>query len=93
MTINFENYGRFLVYGFADEYTIEWGEGTLKECTDFIEAKMEEDFAINECAICDAKTGEVVATITREDDTDEDYFDDFDECGFNPYMGCYDYDC
>lgn len=25
--------------------------------------------------------------------TDEDYEDYYDECGFNPYMGCYDYDC
>lgn len=24
------------------------------------------------------------------DDYDEPYYD---ECGFNPYMGCYDYDC
>ena len=23
----------------------------------------------------------------------EDYEDDVDETGFNPYMGCYDYDC
>ena len=23
----------------------------------------------------------------------EDYDDAFDEVGFNPYMGCYDYDC
>ena len=31
-----------------------------------------------------------------DDDDDEDcddYYDDVDECGFNPYMGCYDYDC
>ena len=32
----------------------------------------------------------------EDDDDEEDYFDDdFDdlEIGFNPYMGCYDYDC
>ena len=29
-----------------------------------------------------------------EDDlVDLDFDDDFDEVGFNPYMGCYDYDC
>lgn len=29
-----------------------------------------------------------------EDDEDfSDYEDDVDECGFNPYMGCYDFDC
>ena len=24
---------------------------------------------------------------------EDDFEDDVDECGFNPYMGCYDYDC
>lgn len=29
-----------------------------------------------------------------EEEEDSDYWeDDVDECGFNPYMGCYDYDC
>ena len=28
-----------------------------------------------------------------DDDDDYDYEDDFDECGYNPYMGCYDFDC
>lgn len=28
-----------------------------------------------------------------DDEDDDEYYDDYDECGFNPYMGCYDYDC
>lgn len=28
-----------------------------------------------------------------EDYPDEDFYDDVDETGFNPYVGCYDYDC
>jgi len=28
-----------------------------------------------------------------EDDPDYDYDYDYDEVGFNPYMGCYDFDC
>lgn len=28
-----------------------------------------------------------------EESDDDDYEDDVDETGFNPYMGCYDYDC
>lgn len=28
-----------------------------------------------------------------EEDPEEDYEPDYDECGFNPYMGCYDFDC
>lgn len=27
------------------------------------------------------------------DDEDEDYNDDVDECGYNPYLGGYDFDC
>ena len=27
------------------------------------------------------------------EDYDYDYDYDYDEVGFNPYMGCYDYDC
>ena len=38
------------------------------------------------------------AVAMEEVEVDEDFFDyevedDFDECGFNPYMGCYDFDC
>ena len=29
----------------------------------------------------------------EDEDEGEDYEDDADETGFNPYMGCYDYDC
>lgn len=28
-----------------------------------------------------------------EEDDYEDYEDDVDEMGYNPYMGCYDFDC
>lgn len=28
-----------------------------------------------------------------QDDEDEDFEDDADECGFDPYMGCYTGDC
>lgn len=27
------------------------------------------------------------------EESEEDYEPDYDECGFNPYMGCYDFDC
>ena len=29
----------------------------------------------------------------REEEEDDDYDDSFDEIGYNPYMGCCDYDC
>lgn len=29
----------------------------------------------------------------EEEEDPEDWEDDVDECGYNPYMGCYDFDC
>lgn len=38
--------------------------------------------------------GEEVDIVTYLGQFDEDdYYDDVDECGYNPYMGCNDYDC
>ena len=28
-----------------------------------------------------------------EEETYEELYDDYDECGFDPYEGCYTYDC
>lgn len=28
-----------------------------------------------------------------DDDDDDDYEPDYDECGFDPYEGCYTFDC
>lgn len=104
MTITFENYGKFylaLEYADGTELTYCGEESTLKECSDFIENKMSEDLTILYAILCDANTGEVVAKIERDnDDFIEDYEPpylwiekDYDECGYNPYMGCYDFDC
>jgi len=30
---------------------------------------------------------------TPQEEKEEDYEDYYDECGFDPYMGCYTYDC
>jgi hypothetical protein len=39
------------------------------------------------------ETGEVVAYSDDWDEYDEDYEPDVDECGFDPYEGCYTFDC
>lgn len=104
MTINFENYGKFLITFYYDDDTRDYydgqGEGyTLKEAADFISSNMEHGFSIVSADIVDAETGEVVAILKREegdelDDEYDDYYEpDYDECGYNPYMGCYDFDC
>lgn len=100
MTITFEDYGKFylaLEYADGTELTYCGETSTLKECSDFIENKMNEDLTILYAILCDANTGEVVARIDRDNDDfieEEDYYEpDYDECGYNPYMGCYDFDC
>ena len=45
--------------------------------------------------MCELDVMEYAVTM-EEVEVDEDFFDyepDVDECGFNPYMGCYDFDC
>jgi len=105
MTITFENYGKFYVgLNYVDGTELTYG-GTkepmnLKDAMDFIEEKVSEDLTIIDAFLCDAETGEIVATLERENEdfADEDWYadewrDDYDEVGFNPYMGCYDFDC
>ena len=44
-------------------------------------------------SLIDKETAEVVAFFDPENDEDEEYYDDCDDCGFDPYCGCYTYDC
>ena len=43
--------------------------------------------------LVDGETGEILESSDDWDDYDEDYEPDYDECGFDPYEGCYTYDC
>ena len=36
--------------------------------------------------------GSSMLWVESEEDAD-DYYDDYDECGYDPYMGCYSFDC
>ena len=99
MTINFENYGRFycsLAYVNNDviDYRNESAPHSLRECADFIEYKMEQDSHIILGIICDWDTGYVVATIERESENEDfEPADIDDDCGFDPYEGCFTFDC
>jgi hypothetical protein len=96
MIINFEHYGQFyaVLNSDANSLSYERVNGySLKECADFIEYKMTQNPKITDASICDNNTGEVIATILRDEEETEDYEPDYDECGYNPYMGCYDFDC
>ena len=101
MTINFENYGKFFVTFYYDDETHDSydgnGEGyTLKEAADFISENIENGFSVISADIVDFETGEIIASLEKEEPEEEDWYDyrdEYDECGFNPYMGCYDFDC
>lgn len=54
--------------------------------------ELAEAAGLTACDLIWVATGEVVASYEEEDD--ESDFDEADlECGFNPYEGCYDWDC
>jgi hypothetical protein len=44
------------------------------------------------CMVWDA-TGEEVCSVEAPESFECDYEPDVDECGFDPYMGCYTEDC
>lgn len=46
--------------------------------------------------VCDGDTGEVVAELDLEQEEEKEDFDDYDcdnDCGYNPYLGAFDWDC
>lgn len=46
------------------------------------------------CSLAQGETGEVIAFYNPEEEEDyEEPVDIDDECGFDPYEGCYTYDC
>ena len=97
MTIEFENYGRFypaLSYNTNEVIEHIQRANTLKRTMDFIERAMLNDGNIILGTICDAETGEVVATVLPEitfiDNGNWGYNEDM---GFDPYLGCYTNDC
>ena len=102
--MNFMNYGHFYctVYVYDEifgesrvEYGTIGGDG-LKVCVDFIEATMAQNPNAYAADICDAETGEVVATFDSEPEEVERDWEEGDwdrEMGFDPYEGCYTWDC
>lgn len=103
MNVNFTYTDRFYLKGKDCNIIMEWTspesitlEQALAKAQEFI------DFGIETVTITSATTGELIAEAERDEDDDSfenaedddfDFEDDVDECGYNPYMGCYDYDC
>lgn len=75
---------------------VEWTSPTSIDLDTALQRAEEwiEDYGFEKVVITSATTGEVIAECTADEDENfEDYEDDVDECGYNPYMGCYDFDC
>lgn len=58
---------------------------------DFCVRQYENTASADNIAITDLETGEVLWDYAH--DFEPEWPDDVDETGFNPYEGCYDYDC
>ena len=67
----------------------DWQDGALvQDAFPYLTADEREMLISGICPTCWAKT------FGDDDEEDsEDWEDDVDECGYNPYMGCYDFDC
>lgn len=72
----------------------EWRNGaTVQDAFPYLSAAEREILVSGICPTCWEKTFEDL----EEDEDDEDDFEDWEaiaeEYGYNPYMGCYDFDC
>lgn len=70
----------------------DWQDGALvQDAFLYLTADEREMLVSGICPTCWEKT---FGDNEDEDEEDpEDWEDDIDECGYNPYMGCYDFDC
>lgn len=76
---------------------VNW-EDRFYECPECGEPVYEDDWSERElrqylCPICEDCDGEEDWYDEDEDFLDEDWEDEADETGFDPYMGCYSDDC
>lgn len=89
---------------YSDQYHLEGTRATQKmewtlPASDDLDTALQraeawiENFGFEKVIITSVTTGEVIAECTADEEEDFDYYDEVDECGYNPYMGCYDFDC
>ena len=81
MKFDFENYGSFYCsLAYVNNDVIDYRASnphTLKECVSFIENRMSYCSSVILGIICDFDTGEVVATIERENNPDYIIFEHY----------------
>ena len=85
-----ENGFKIQVNDYEEEYLVESYESALEFMLMLLEAKDEDEKAMIEEMYFHEQ-------YELEGLTDDEEIEDYDDCdyeiGFNPYMGCYDYDC
>lgn len=72
----------------------DWQDGALvQDAFPYLSADEREMLISGICPTCWEK--DLRGTFWEDEDEEdlEDWEDDVDECGYNPYMGCYDFDC
>ena len=72
----------------------DWQDGALiQDAFPYLSADEREMLISGICPACWEK--DIRGTLWEDEDEEdlEDWEDDVDECGYNPYMGCYDFDC
>ena len=72
-----------------DDYELYCSGEPVSKCFPYIPAAERERFITGICPDC----WDRMFPPEEDDDEDEYFEDEVDETGFNPYMGCYDYDC
>lgn len=80
-----------------EEDYFEWDDGALvKDVFPYLDKYEREALITGICRKCLER--DFTPTPPNEENEDEldefeEWDDDVDECGYNPYMGCYDFDC
>ena len=92
MKINYKEVTTAPFCGHANEVAVnetdywDWQDGALvQDAFPYLSADEREMLISGICPKCWRDT--------FGDEDEEDFPDDIDESGFNPYMGCYDFDC
>lgn len=105
MFVHLAYFDRFYLKG-TNDTTLEVIEWTSPNSIDLETALQRAEewigYGFENVTVFSATTGELIAECGNDEpepeDSDDfedvdDFDDDVDECGYNPYMGCYDYDC
>ena len=81
--------GDFGVFNFVEQEIVRFTK--MDDAVDFIQENWIEGDG-QTADVVDMTTGEILLHFEDEDEPVE-WDDDYDETGYNPYMGCYDWDC